>query len=331
MMENVLFDSNCADKLNRLIQSRIAPHLFIICNYNPNIFDVFSEDAKFLQGITNLYKFTIDTSLINKINYIDRTLGGNLWRKNNKRLKELNNYLETISYLRTFSSHNNDHNMTITMVESWMIQNIHKKRFETIDDYKLAVKELERIGDKTYVVVTDILNSMIKEYPRNKLIDIFQDQILVLYRAGKYQLFKEELRAAYVAHSTTHSLVKDNTLALWCQKVYIGKQEEKIGFYSGYLKSTTGKKRKNIEEIIQRLNDEIVKTQKSIAQKSNDCKGNIARLRSYDYMNYYFEDRLDQCIKELPNIRKKNLTMLPQDMIQYIISKDFISVPADLY
>lgn len=62
-MENILFSNTPAEELNKLVRTKIAEHLFLICHYEPCV-DVFSEDAKFVAGCLNLYKAVIDSSCI---------------------------------------------------------------------------------------------------------------------------------------------------------------------------------------------------------------------------------------------------------------------------
>ena len=330
MMENVLFDSNSADKLNKYVQSKIAPHLFVVCNYNPNTFDAISADAKFLQGIANLYKFTIDTSIINKINNIDYELGGIIWRKKKQSVNGLKNHIELISQLRTYAFHNNDHNIIIDITEEWLIRTIHKKKFETINDYTLALRELERMGDKTYSLVMDILNEMLKVYSRDDLREKFQNQIILFYAKDQNRLFKEELRATYKARVASHGNVSDKMLAAWCQKMYVGEYEEKINTFSSYLAKTKGAQRKKIEMAIEQYNTSINSIKKAIANHSNKCKGDIGKLSIFDYMDFYLDGIIDKCKREIPNLSKYKLTMLPQDIIQHIISEDFKTVSTDI-
>ena len=88
-MENILFSNTPAEELNKLVRTKIAEHLFLICHYEPCV-DVFSEDAKFVAGCLNLYKAVIDSSCI------IRKLTKKGWLKNNEypySLEHTNQYL----------------------------------------------------------------------------------------------------------------------------------------------------------------------------------------------------------------------------------------------
>lgn len=328
MMKNILFDSKGAEDLNRMIQSQIAPHLFLICNYNPNAFTILSEDARFIQGIANLYKFAIDVSIIKKIKIIDQELGSTIRVKHKSSLLELNRNLNIIGTLRTFAFHNNDHSDTIDKTEKWIINTIHKKEFETSDDYTIAFRELERIGDKIYKEVVEILKYMDKEYTRKELIEAFQKQILLFYKTNN-RLIKEELRAAYKARNTTCGIVKDIWLAGWCKKMYIGSREEKIKFLSKQLTRCKGDQKKKLEVFINNIQAEVEKIRRQV-ESSDSFKRGASRMRNYDYLDFYCTNISEKCTTLLPDILRQKFTMLPQDMIQYIIDKDFGAVPIDL-
>ena len=324
-MENVLFDTTASDSLNKLIQTQIASHLFIICNYNPNAFTVINEDAKFLQGIANLYKFTIDTSLINRIKRIDDKLGGIVRCRYQSSISDLTKYLDTISNLRTVAFHNNDHGEAVEKTERWMINTIHKKQPETIADYSKALKELERIGERTYGVVSQIINYMIKAYSKKDLIKAFQEQIVYFYQTND-KLIKEELRAAYLSQSTVRGIVKDSYLAAWCQEMYIGQFEKQLQFFSNYLPSAKGDQKAKLQARIDQIQKQIDETKTDVANRSERCQGNVFNLSSFDYLDFYCLTISQKCSANLSEIVQLGLTMLPQDMIQYIISTDFKSI-----
>lgn len=332
-MVKILFDPQGANALNKLIQSKVAPHLFIVCNYHPDVFSMFSDDARFILGVLNLYKFSIDTSLINRLGQIDKKLGGNVRRKYRNSLSELEKCLETVSYLRTFAAHNNDHNDKIDKTEAWLIHIIHKKQFETIEDYSEALKELNRLGERIYNTVTEILNHMCKEYSKGELCEIFQDYILNFYSVMEENtntsLFKEELRAAYRARSQTRGVIQDRSLGLWCKNKYLKALEDRQDILSSCVPRLKGDQKRQVVESINQIKDEIDKIERQVANNSNRCKGDVAKLSVLDFLDFYRRDSVDNCTKVLPNILKEKLTMLPQDMFQYIIMNDFGSVPLD--
>ena len=322
-MKSILFDSEGATNLNKLVQAQIAPHLFIICNYNPNTFYLLSDDAKFNQGVLNLYKFSIDTSLINKISQIDSDLWGVMRNKHGKELSELKGYLDTISLLRSFLAHNNNNNEIISRAESWARKVIHKKDFETIGDYTVALKELENIGRNLFTVVDSIIKCMVKEYPKKDLQAILEDYIVRFYESND-KLIKEVLCSTYQLQRNCRGDVKENLLANWCREMYVGAREKKINNLKQFLVKAKGDSAQKIQALIEQTEKEIDEIQAKVADKF--CRGNKSNLCSYDYLNYYCYDFGNKCWTKLPEIIKRNYTMLPEDMVQYIVAEDFNNV-----
>lgn len=322
-MNNVLFDSEGATKLNKLVQVQIAPHLFLICNYNPATFTLLSDDARFNQGVLNLYKFSIDTSLINKISRIDLDLGGVTRQKHNREWSELRDYLDTISILRTFFAHNNNNNEIISRAESWVRKVIHKNDFETLDDYKMALKELEKIGQNLFNVVECIVNCMVNDYPKEKLQTILEDYILQFYESND-KLIKEVLCSTYQLQGNYRGNVKENLLANWCREMYVGSREKRVSNLEQFLVKAKGDSARKIQALIEQTEKEIDDIQTKVANQYYG--GNKSHLRSYDYLNYYCYDFGNKCLAKLPEIKKRNYTMLPEDMVQYIVAEDFNNV-----
>lgn len=323
-MKSLLFDIEGADKLNRLVQFQIASHLFIVCNYNPTTFNLLSEDARFQQGILNLYKFAIDTSLIHKIRRIDEELGRVVWQKNKNDFIELSKHIETISVLRTYIAHNNNNNETVSKAEAWIRKVIHKNKFELIDDYKVAFKELEKIGIELYDSTDRIIRNFAKEYTKEKVGSVFQKYIILFYESND-KIIREAIRSEYRILVNHQGSIKDGLLADWCQRMYVGNREKQISFLSSYLPSVKGDTKMKIENKIEQIRNEIEEIQLAIAKQY--CNGDKTLLRSYDYLNYYCTNFGIKCQERLPEVIKNKLTMLPQDMVQFIVCEDFKGVP----
>ena len=321
-MENVLFDFQGANRLNKLVQTKIAPHLFLVCNYNPNAFMLISEDAKFIQGVANLYKFAIDSSLIKRIKRIDYELGGKINKKYRSYISSLEKDLETINYLRTFAFHNNNDNEIMDKTEAWLISVIQKKQFETANDYEKAVNTLKSLGDNLYRNVIKILEQMVKEYDHEKLVNEFQNEIVLFYKDND-RIVKDELRNVYKSVVNSRGIVNDRALANWCQKLYIGQNKDKIDYLSAFIPRSKGDQKEKLNEKISQLQSEIDKTQEQVI----NLFGKRGSVGNFDYLNFYCYSIEEKCNIFLLDIQKRRMTMLPQDMIQLIISEDFKSVP----
>ena len=112
-MENILFSNTPAEELNKLVRTKIAEHLFLICHYEPCV-NVFSEDAKFVAGCLNLYKAVIDSSCI------IRKLTKKGWLKNNEypceASEDLRACVDTIKVLRTAWAHNQSEETNLSLI-----------------------------------------------------------------------------------------------------------------------------------------------------------------------------------------------------------------------
>lgn len=328
-MKNILFDDEGAIFLNQLIQEKVAGHLFVVCNYNPVAFEPINDDARFLQGISNLYKFAIDCSLINRLKRIDDSLGG-ICSKNNRR--DFNNYkkcLDDINALRTYTDHNNFHNEFIVQVELWIQKVTKKKKLESMRDYTLALRELENLAEKTFDLSRTIINALVNTYPKDDLQNAFQDEIVYFYK-NNTRIIENELKQLYRSQMACPEIVKNGFIADWCLKKYCGQYEETIRKLSAFREYSEGKDIQKIETAIAEYENQLTAIKHKVADNSKTCKGNIDKLSVYDYLEYYKKDVVKRILSSLSEIKNHGYTMLPQDMIQFFISRDFQGITIDM-
>lgn len=168
------------------------------------------------------------------------------------------------------------------------------------------------------------MNAMMKEYAKNVLQQTVEHYIVMFYQSNT-RILKNELRMAYQSQSFIAIDVKDLHLAEWCQEKYCGPIQKKKSFYESYLSKTKGEQKKKLIDALEKLEEQDLCIQRKIANFS--CEGDTSRLRIYDYLDYYLDELGRQCEIMIPEIIDKKMTMFPQDMIQYIIAKDFEGVP----
>ena len=84
-------------------------------------------------------------------------------------------------------------------------------------------------------------------------------------------------------------------------------------------------------EKIEEITSKISLIEKKVAERSNKCKGNISKISNLDYLDYYCYDTAERCLSVVHDLKNQKLSMLPQDMIQYIIDLDFKQVPIETY
>ena len=172
-MENILFSNTPAEELNKLVRTKIAEHLFLICHYEPCV-DVFSEDAKFVAGCLNLYKAVIDSSCI------IRKLTKKGWLKNNEypceASEDLRACVDTIKALRTAWAHNQSeetNDIEKQKYDQWVQNRLRKEKPTTTEDYAVLLKSLEELGGETYEMLCKCIESLEKKSSK----DVFDSKL----------------------------------------------------------------------------------------------------------------------------------------------------------
>ena len=192
--------------LNDLVRL-IDPILFWTCNYEPTLSYALSEDALFLTGIQDLYKFAIDTNCV---------LKGIAFNSNNGICKNLLNDREIAERLRTTINIIQtlraviDHNQSalngrisssqIDGYVSWMRACIGKDQPLNPDDFRALNKELRAMGE-TLVESSREAIRLIKGHPdRNEIVGRWIEQILRWYCSGtRQEHYRGQLSDYYIA------------------------------------------------------------------------------------------------------------------------------------
>ena len=181
-MKDMLFSAEPVTELNRLVQSQLASHLFLCCNYNPLKVSGLSEDGKFFPAITNLYRIVSDCSCIvkrlNKFSYpvADREV-----------LKELKRSVEFIDMLRSVVTHNNSRYNGRREAEKiddyhcWIQKILGKQEPDCPNDYAALLAELNLIGDKVYSLLEKCIISASTHAHKEEIIKEWESFILDWY------------------------------------------------------------------------------------------------------------------------------------------------------
>lgn len=336
-MRSVLFYADGALALNQKVSQKVAAHLFMCCNYEPDNFLVFSDDAKFLIAVDNLYKFVVDSSLIDKLNQIDQELGGTVRREKTEMVEEYRRLQNTVNDLRTFKDHNNsEKNGTFEVKDRalrWLIQITGKNEVTCAEDYKKAIQELERMGKAIYDYAEEWLTFAVSVYDKGNLIAAFESKIIAFY--GQFirrKIFEGELKMAYLSRNSIQFNAQQNIdemIARWCRGFYCNEAEQEIkkfrSLYDQYSLKLTPKDLKKLKDSTEVKISEGKKKLESIQQEvANEVNnGEVATLRNSSYKKCYILRMLKRCTEVIPEIRAANLTMLPHDLLQYIIEMDF--------
>ena len=192
--------------LNDLVRL-IDPILFWTCNYEPTLSYSLSEDALFLTGIQDLYKFAIDTNCVLKGIAFNSKYGicKNLLndREAAERLRATINVIQT---LRAVIDHNQSElngRISASQIDayvSWMRACIGKDQPTNQDDFQALNEELRAMG-KTLVASSREAIRLIQEHQnRNEIVSKWIEQILRWYCSGtRQEHYRGQLSDYYIA------------------------------------------------------------------------------------------------------------------------------------
>lgn len=344
MKYSVLFDKDASENLNELVRNKIAPHLFVLCNYEPDCLPVFGDDAKFIQGVMNFYKYAHDASLIEQLWNIDKQMGERVISSNRVLFNDLKRITDLISDWRTLYCHNiseasgNDDKRE--RCQRWLSKAIGKKEIEKLDDYHFALKKLEAEAQRVYEIAKIIICKFSECYAdKMKLIATWEDYIIKYYGLPTNEaIIKSQLKLAYMALFNSNGETQlSRELACWCKNMYL-QEEQNCRLFEENEQQL--QKKLSVEEFsklrevyeeqkrkISQLKNDIVKSKQKGKSEEIRRRITVESLREFDYLDYYIADVRNKKIREyIPKAIAEGYTMLPQDIIQYIIEVDFEGV-----
>ncbi len=330
MNRSLLFYRDGAEELNALVRERIAPHLFLLCNYEPESFRAFGDDGRFFKGVTNLYKFVVDAGLIGRLKRLDGRLGGNLGRRCQDEFGRLQACQILVQDLRTAFAHNVSEESGTGDVrrraEQWLRSVIQKEEPTQAEDYRPAVTALEELADRVYSLTATLVDELAREYERGELVRQWEGLIIEFYDSStNVNIAEGQLRMAYLARYPDRTDNLDWKIAGWCKALYLTEDEKQLRKaqeeYDRYKDQVPQPVRTQMEGCIGEIADRIRQTRETVALKY--CGGQTERLRDYHYKNYYLASLRTKYAQSLPRLKAEGYTMLPQDMMQYIIEEDF--------
>lgn len=330
--KSILYSSEESDRINQLIQSKIASHLFLACNYAPSPYLIQSEDAKFVVGILNLYKFAIDGSIIDKIPQImDAAMGSTINRK------AFAEKIKLVKALRSVYCHNESeisgNDDDIKTVNSWM-----QKTPQTINDYRMLNQQLQKLASDIVAVLDQFIKDASKTRQKDVLIKNWEGIISNFYqRPNTKNILKGQLKKFYSARKGITSMGKADDLDMvsCVRKYYIGdlEQEQKVtkDAYERIRKlSLPDKERAKMLEKIKMVEDKLENRKKKLIVRLGDGRTTIDNIdrNDYPYLELYMKELPQRIIDFIGNTQDTNVygTLLPQDIVQYILKLDFDSI-----
>lgn len=323
-MNNIAFSAENADELNKNVQSMIAPHLFIICNYNPDSINTYSEDASFIKASLNMYKFLIDASICNNINQIGTKYGIH-YDKNS-----FEEVLKVINAIRTTLGHNvNECNGTEEgqeILEQWFQNVVGKKRLSCADEYGKALMKILEYGNKCVSIFSQFIKETQAHPKKSEIIQDWERLIINYYkRSNSKKIFEGHLMIAYKAREANPSKnIRRLEMARWIKSMVGYTEKSQNSIFNEYLY-----KNPHSASDIKKIRDKIEDNERIINKKTQEIACSLGKeidcLELLDYFDYYIQTIPLKIEKSLQDRKVKSL--LPQDIVQEIIEVDFSNVP----
>lgn len=323
-MNSIITSAEPTELLNKKVAAKIAKHLFLFCNYTPESIVAFSDDAKFLKGILNLYKAMYDVGIFDRKDGLVRRY------LNSQDSARIGMIMQLIHSMRTLIAHNeNYYNVgeeNKECAERWFVEVIGKKQPEFLEEYVKPLCEITNYGNEYVKIVDKFVDEVSKKANKENIIKEWEKQIFKFYKkSNSKNIFKGNLKEAYQAHKGSAHESSIYEIAMWVQKMYLFDEQSKIKALSDLPKGRrlSTKVLKEIEKKIKDNEEKLYNKKCTIAKNNNK---EVDDLKPFDYLNYYIAMLPQRIVDEFENDSCGSL--LPQDIVQVIIEKDFSEIPA---
>lgn len=323
---------NGTKRINDNIKQKIASHLWMFCGYKDSIHPAISIDAKYIKTIYDLYNVIIDSSLITRL-YRKRGIA----RKKGEQLNMVEDVIKTISMLRTAGAHTvseeNVRGEIIRQFKKWQLKNcgndnptkeeefeklikalmdLEKKCFDSLDTFTVEVSSLDDIEKNK--IIEEWENAIIEYYLKTTNKNIFENKLIDWYR------MKQPSRTYDINTIETYNAINN-----WIKEKVYFKEEKDI---EQLMKAReTGKLKSDqinlVDEAIKKARLSIDKKKKEVA-KFVGKDDRLEELNPADYRKHFLsKENLGKKIRDaIPEIKSRNLTLLPHDLFGYIMMNE---------
>lgn len=295
-----------AEDINKIVQDKIAPHLFFFCNYLPSDVEVNNPDARFYKGVLEAYKLLIDCSIINKL---CKHLNSHKIKFN---VKSIFATKRKIEMMRSALAHNSKFNNS--ELQKWLLINGVDDRTK-IDYLRHPAVEVERLINESISEYSKLINSLAMIDKKDIIINCWEEAIIDFYCSGHSEIIRNEIKELYIAMENSRrdkvksQDINNKMVAKWVKERLedcFKSQIRNLSLVKGKLTSSTN----------QQLN-------KKINYYSN-CLEGLKEKSEYEWVDWFVKE-FNKYIREDINHEKKdnhdiNFTLLPQGAIQDIIS-----------
>ena len=197
-------------------------------------------------------------------------------------------------------------------------------------DYSKAVDALENMAERIYRNSEKLIKELGGCKDRKKVIESWENMIIGFYsKKSGMKILEAQLCNAYLARCKNNSMLGENNIeygvTIWCRNYYFQKFQDEISIYEkAQEKYADLLSRKEMLSIKCQI-DEIKKNRKQKEKeiKSNLRRNNVNAENIFRYKNYYILEMSRRYRSFIPKIKDEQLTMLPHELMQYIIEADF--------
>ena len=332
MKRTILFDQTLAETLNEKVK-KIAGHLFLFCEYNTGIYPVFNADAMFLLGVLNLYRVTIDASVVHKLRrVVDRSSSASLRGIYKEQIQPIVNESQMLRSVIAHNQGNSKRGATFAY-QQWISERIQKRSIDGVEDYTILLQALSDRADLLVSSLETFLESAASLH-KKEIVLAWEELLLEFYRKDQgRRIILHQIAEAYCALSVAHRNTTVNgggigksQIAAWIKNRYLWDFLTEKKKWSNFLtenKELSQKTKQKIQEKIEEAEKKIQSQEKYIASK-NMRKAD--ELTPYDYLDVYVMDVLDTLKGRLNNVKEGD-TMLPEGLLQEIIIVELRRIP----
>lgn len=353
-MSGSILTAKHAEELNILVQKLIDPRLYLLCNYEPTIRHVISEDGRYLLNIQDLYKFAIDSSCI--IKQYRRIIP----QSDHRQFAQLRKLLDQISTFRTVFDHNisdKDGQLSVDEMASymaWVRTTIGKSAPEEEDDYKTLNQKLSDMATELLRLLEKFIHSASKIPDRRSVVQSWIDITLYWYsNNSKTDIYKGNLIGAYIANSKAADTNTDDMYWLrgtprkvcrWIEEALfypiqskIGKTTKEVGYLNDILEGKLPRfedaRRKlspaKAEEMLNQFRQSLKEKQQELDRLESELDLLVEKYGG-DPVKYFYRNLENQLRETMDSLDQcgNSYTLLPQDLIQEDIARIFNGVPS---
>lgn len=350
--------AEAARELNIQAQT-VDPILFWTCNYEPTICYAISEDARFLTGIQDLYKFAIDTNCV--LRDIARNgrhcICPDLLPA--KESNELSDLIEIVQNLRAVIDHNqSDMNGSLFSSQtesftSWVRSIIYKDQPTDSSDFATLNRALNAMGNALVSLSGKIIDLLKQRSDREVVVKKWIEAILQWYCNGTRSVYyKSQLTDYYVAracarrayfYSNVKSKELNSKIDRWIKKQTtqcfdaplkrIRKERDEIQNHLSNPSNQELKLKAKMPEMYNRVVEERKSRLAEIDTEEEKLRRELVafeRLHGRNKCAYFFEaGRLNEQLHiTLRALREEGevFTLLPQDFLQKDVERTFAGV-----